>query len=410
MNRITQLVPDFMRAQPKLAAFALIATFSSGFGQTFFVAVFGGELRAAFDLSHTGYGALYAGATVIAALLLLQAGTLIDRWPLRRITAAAIVLLALGCIVMGLAFHALALGLGFVLIRLGGQGLLGQLGLTAAGRYFHAHRGKAVAVAALGIPIGEASLPAAAVTVMARVDWHFAWLTAAGLLLLILLPLLRWLSRDAPMPQHVSVATDDNSDIVHYSRRQALRDPGFYCLLPALLMVPFIVTGILFHQSAIAEARGWSLTLIASALTGFASGHLLALLLTGPLIDRIGAQRFLPLSLLPLITGLLLLAYYSGAWVAFAQLGLTGVSLGLVSIAGGALWPERYGVRHLGAIRSLAQTAMIFATAAAPILLGVMLDRGVSIAALAVALALATALAALLALLAPARPALTDRH
>lgn len=392
-------LPEFIRAQPRLAAFALLATFSSGFGQTFFVAVFGGELRTAFDLTHTAYGALYAGGTVSAAILLLWAGVYIDRWPLHRITGAAIVIVALGCVVMGLAWHAWVLGIGFVLIRLGGQGLLGQLGLTTAGRYFPARRGRAVALAATGIPLGEASLPALAIGIMALSGWPGAWLASAMVLVVILLPLLYWLSRDAPLPQATGQQAGQglhDAGSGDYSRADALRDPGFYLLLPALLMAPFVVTGILFHQSAIAEARGWSLPLVASAFTGFAGGHLTALLIGGALVDRLGAQRFVPLSLLPMIAGLLLLAFGDGNWVAFAYLGATGATLGLVSIAGGALWPERYGVRHLGAIRSLAQTAMILTTAVAPILLGILLDGGMAIATLALALAVAGTLTALL--------------
>ncbi len=404
MSRLRLPLSGFISDQPRLASFALLAIFSSGFGQTFFIAVFGNELRTVFDLSHTAYGALYAAATVVSAVLLLHAGTLIDRWPLHRITSASLVLLTLGCLITGLAFDSLVLALGFVLLRLGGQGLMGQLGLTAAGRYFHANRGKAVALAAIGIPLGEASLPAAAVAIMTFGDWRDAWFTAALFLLLVLLPLLRWLARAAPAPAEYNRRNDIDNGETDYTRSQALRDPGFYCLLPALLMVPFVVTGILFHQSAIAEARGWPLTLVATALTVFASGHLITLLLAGPLIDRTGAQRLLPLSLVPMIAGLLLLAVFNDRWVAFAYLGLTGMTLGLISIVGGALWPERYGIRHLGAIRSLAQSTMIFATALAPILLGLLLDRDVSIAMLALALAVIATITAGLTLLAPARP------
>ena len=401
MSRIQWPLPGFVLAQPKLAAYTLMAMFSSSFGQTFFIAVFGGELRAAFDLSHTLYGGLYAGATVISALLLLPLGPWVDRWPLRRITLAALILLAIGCMVMGSAVHAGILGLGLVLIRLGGQGLMGHLGLTAAGRYFKAHRGRAVALAAMGIPLGEACLPAAAAFIMTASDWHTAWLTAAAFTLLVLLPLLAWLATDAPMPHAVTASHHDDDQSGEFSRSQALRDRGFYCLLPIVLMVPFAVTGLLFHLSAVAEASGWSLTLAASALSGFAAGHLLALLTAGPLVDRFGAQRFLPLSVVPLIAGLWLLAGFEGSWVAWAQLTLTGISLGLVAITGGALWPERYGVRHLGAIRSLAQSAMILATAAAPLLLGVLLDMDFGIRSLALTLSIVTALTALLALFAP---------
>lgn len=394
-NRIK--LPDFLRTQPRLAIFALLATFCSGFGQTFFVSVFGEQLRTAHDISHTVYGSLYAGATLIGGLLLLRGGVYIDRWPLHRVTTASVLILALGCLLTGLAWHSLVLGLGFVLIRLGGQGMMGQLGLTVAGRYFGAHRGKAVALAALGFPLSESVLPAAAVFLMAWYSLASAWIAAALLLVLILLPLLHMLSRNAARPQHAASDSEDGGHVIHYSRSQTLRDPAFYLFIPALLMAPFTVTGILFHQSAIAEARGWSLNLVASAFTAFAIGHLLPLLSAGPVVDRFGARRCLPLALLPMVAGLFLLAAGNADWVVFAYMGLTGMSLGLISIIGGALWPERYGTRHLGAIRSLAQTVMILSTAIAPVLLGALLDYGISVSVLASVLAITAILASLLA-------------
>lgn len=390
-------LPEFLLARPRLAAFALLATFCSGFGQTFFISVFGEQLRATHDISHTVYGSLYAGATLIGGLLLLRGGVYIDRWPLHRITTASVLLLALGCLVTGLAGHALILGLGFVLIRLGGQGMMGQLGLTVAGRYFGAHRGKAVALAALGFPLSESILPAVAVFLMARHGPAGAWIAAALLLVLVLLPLLRRLARHAARPQHGMPEKEEKNNVVHYTRNETLRDPAFYRLMPALLMTPFTVTGVLFHQSAIAEARGWSLSLVASAFTAFAVGHLLPLLTAGPLVDRYGARRCLPPALLPMVAGLFLLAAGDADWVIFAYMGLTGMSLGLISITGGALWPERYGTRHLGAIRSMAQAVMILSTAVAPVLLGALLDYGISVSALANTLAVTASLTALLA-------------
>ena len=44
----------------------------------------------------------------------------------------------------------------------------------------------------------------------------------------------------------------------------------------------------------------------------------------------------------------------------------------------GSIWPEIYGVRHLGAIRALTVAIMVFATAMGPGLTGFLIDRGVS--------------------------------
>ena len=393
------LIPAFIRERPALAAFALLATAGSGFGQTFFIAVFGTLLRDSFALSHGVYGALYSGATVCSALLLLHLGPLADSWPLSRLVTLAVLILALGCTVIGLAPHAAVLTLGFFLIRLGGQGLMSHIGLTTAGRYFHSHRGKVIALSGSGFALAEATLPIAAVTLIGVVGWRGSWLAAAALLVLVLLPLYRWLTREAPLPgaEQAQTAVAGSG----WRREEVLRDSGFYLLLPAAIVTPFVVTAILFHQGAIADARDWPLPLVAGGFTGYAAGHLLALLVSGALVDRLSARRMLPLSLLPMTLAMLLLASHSGSWVPMAYLTLTGMSQGAMSTAAGSLWPERYGTRHLGAIRSLTQSVMIVATAIAPILTGLLLDAGITVTALASSMAALTLTTLLLAALAP---------
>lgn len=389
-----------------IVGFALLAMASSGFGQTFFISVFGSELREAFGLSHTAYGTYYGLATICSALLLLRAGPWADTWPLRRLTTLTVGLLALGCVLVGLAPHVAVLALGFLLIRFAGQGLIAHIGITTAARSFQANRGKAVAISATGLPLAEAVLPATAVLLIALGGWRLPWLAAAAVLILLLLPLLTGLARRTaatPLPDHPAESTPSHGEtaIDHFTRGEALRDPGLYMLLPAALSSPFVVTAVLFHQAAIAEIRGWPLELVATAFTGFATGHLLMLLAAGPLIDRISARRTLPLTVMPMALGLALLALFPDPWVAFAYLALTGMSVGAVATASGSVWAERYGTRYLGSIRSVAQAVMVVSTAAAPIVFGLLLDLGMSLASLAALLSVGTVAAGVLAAFAP---------
>lgn len=387
-----------------IVAFGLLAMALSGFGQTFFVAVFGAEIRAAFDLSHSYYGGIYSGATLVSALLLLRVGHWVDRWSLTRVTLTALGLLALGCALLGLAPHVAVLALGFLLVRFGGQGLIAHIGITTSGRNFRQHRGKAIALTASGLPLAEAVLPLTAILLLGVGGWRLPWWMAALFLVVVAMPVMTLLARrirpftSTPEDEGAGAGVEQSAS---FTRAEALRDPGFYFLLPAALVTPFVVTAVLFHQVALAEASGWSVELIASAFTGFALGHVAALLLAGPLVDRIGAHRVLPLAVLPMALGLVALAIGGPAWVAFVYLGLTGITTGLAATAGGSLWAERYGVRHLGAIRSVAQAMMVISTAAAPVALGVLLDLGMSATATGIMLAVATVAVALLAALAP---------
>ena len=50
--------------QSRLLAFASLAAFTSSAGQTFFIGVFGPEIRATFTLSHTEWGSIYLVGTL----------------------------------------------------------------------------------------------------------------------------------------------------------------------------------------------------------------------------------------------------------------------------------------------------------------------------------------------------------
>lgn len=395
-HTLARHLPAFLAKRPGLALFALAATATSGFGQTFFISIMGGEIRQAFDLSHTVYGSLYSGATLCSALLLLRLGPLVDSWALPRVTILALAILGAGCLLIGTAPGMILLGMGFVCIRLGGQGMMSHIGMTTAARYFSTQRGRAVALAAAGFPLAEAVLPASAAVLLGWMNWRLPWISAAFFLGLLALPLLIFLARNAPRPEDGGQDAEGGR-ARQFNRREVLHDPGFYLILPATLTTPFTLTAIFFHQAAFAAQRGWSLSLLAGAFSVYAASHLCALAAAGPLVDRLGAGRALPLALTPMILGLLVLAFVPGTLVAPLYLGLVGMSQGLAATAGGAIWAERYGIRHLGAIRSMNQAIMVVSTAIAPILLGYFLDQAVSISTLALALAASAAAAALLA-------------
>jgi MFS family permease len=167
--------PESLWTGRHIVAFALLAMALSGFGQTFFIAVLGADIRAAFDLSHSFYGGVYSAATLVSALLLLRVGHWVDHWSLARVTVTALGVLALGCALIGSAGHVVVLATGFLLVRFGGQGLIAHIGITTAGRHFHLHRGKAIACSAIGLPIAEAVLPLSALLLLGLGGWRMPW-------------------------------------------------------------------------------------------------------------------------------------------------------------------------------------------------------------------------------------------
>ena len=155
---------------------------------------------------------------------------------------------------------------------------------------------------------------------------------------------------------------------------------------------------VFFHQSALAAQLGWALPQVARAFVLLAACQAVGMLSAGALIDRFAARTLLPYYLLPLAAGLL--ASVSAPpqvalWLLFGGLGL---SSGCNSVIGGAIWVEVFGIRKLGLIRGMYAATMVTMTATSPVLLGLLLSSGVSVAAIfAPVIAYAAIMPALLA-------------
>jgi MFS family permease len=83
--------------------------------------------------------------------------------------------------------------------------------------------------------------------------------------------------------------------------------------------------------------------------------------------------------LLPAAAGYALIANATGLDGAAVGMALVGLSTGVIAAVGGAYWPEIYGAKYLGSIRSMATAIMVFATALGPLVTGYLIDAGVDL-------------------------------
>lgn len=377
----------FIARHPRFLTFGALAAFFSSFGQTYFIALFGGVWRAEFGLSHGSYGAIYSAATLASGACLIWLGRKIDRVDLRRYTVLVCLALTAACLFTALVPAGWLLLPAFFALRLSGQGLMSHVSTVAMARYFDSTRGKAISLASLGYPLAEALLPAIAVAMIAGLGWRLSWGVFGGLLLVGLVPLMLWLlhGHDARerARRDAAAATAARRDDRSWSLAQVLRDPVFYPLILSMLAPPFIITGLFFHQVHLAETKGWSLQWLATCFAGFAAAQVVASLSAGALADRTGAVRLLPFYLPLLGLAALVLVLFDHPAAAGAYLVLAGLTAGSGFIMLGAVFAELYGTGHLGAIRSVVQACMVFATAGAPALFGWLLDAGVGFPAIA---------------------------
>jgi len=151
--------------------------------------------------------------------------------------------------------------------------------------------------------------------------------------------------------------------------------------------------------------QGWTMSALASAYSVYAVCAVAANLGAGVLVDRFSARRMVGVFLGPLVLSCLSLAALDAAFGVYIFMGLLGVSSGLTLVLLGSLWAELYGVTHLGAIKAFGQSAMVFSTGLAPGAMGLAVDAGQTMAAIAIACATYCVVASGLTVLARPRAA-----
>jgi MFS family permease len=162
-----------------------------------------------------------------------------------------------------------------------------------------------------------------------------------------------------------------------------LRDVRFYLIVPALIGPSFIVTGLFFHQVHLTEVKGWELSWFATCFAAYAASSTAGLIVTGALIDRLGAVRLMPIYLLPLCLGCAMLALGSHDLIALAFMSLAGMTSGAAVTVVTAMWAEVYGLGHLGAIRALGASLSVVSSALGPVAMGWLIDDGIAMEAIA---------------------------
>lgn len=360
-------------------------TFASLFGQTSFIALFNVQLRTTFNLSHGEFGFLYTVATLASSVLLIWGGGLADRIAPRRLGLICLAGLAAVCTGMAMSSSIIWLALMLFGLRFLGQGMVGHIVITAISRWFFRFRGRALSFSLLGYSTGEAMMPFLVTLAIATYDWRLVWVAASVFLIAVLMPIMGFLWRDPPDGEKARARGAINPDADYaaqntgaiWTRSAVLRDPIFYALLPGFMVTPAVATLTMFHQAHLVSTKGWDLTFFTAFFSVWSGAALVMSLTIGNLIDRYGAFRLLPFLLLPLGLAMGVIWITDSPYSVFIIMALIGMTAGMMGPTGGALWAELYGTTHIGAIRAMATSALVLASAIGPGIAGALIDMGI---------------------------------
>jgi len=362
----------FLRGNFKKVSFGWLLTFLSSFGQTFLISLYVPEIVKAFAITEGTFGAIYAGCTVAASIIMLSVGHTVDHKPVKKVTAFTVLSLGLSSILLGLSYHVAVLFVALIGLRLCGQGLMSHISMTIISKYFDKNRGKALSISSLGYSMGEAIFPIIITSIIAFFDWRIAAIVSGVALLLYLIRLK--FTNLIDFDKQLSAEGKPSTWSLLKDYKSVVFDKRFGIMMPASFILSFTNTAIFFYQYVFVEDKGWSPQLYATFFTVYAISRFLFSLLGGTWVDKFTAKKMFRLYLIPISLGLIPFALMNSIIGALLFLITAGITTGMAGTVKTSLIAEIYGTEKMGAIRSVFTMFMVISTALGPLLVGFMID------------------------------------
>ena len=377
---------SFIKANHNILLFGFALVFFCNFGQTFLLSLYIPSFLDTFEISRSQYSWIYSSATLLSAFTIIFAGKRIDKVNLKKFTLFVIAGIVVANITAAISVNIAMLFISVFLLRFFGQGMLSHTSMTTMGRYFHKARGKALSIAYMGFPIGEAILPISMITLIAVAGWRETFMITAIAIVLVLLPFSIWslnrfkpenIVEEAPDKNKLPDASEikDTAPEAAITQLQVLKSKYFFMFAPTIMLTGFTLTTLFFFQIFIAEYKEWPKEIMAGGITGYAIASIIFSIISGPMIDKFSARKLFPFLLLPMALGLSVLSFFNHPSTPFIFWALTGISAGMHSPVINAMYAEVFGVKSLGSVRSLFTFVMVLSTAMGPVVYSFFLDR-----------------------------------
>ena len=377
------MIIDTLRSNFKIIIFGFVFTFFSCIGQSFFIGLFNSNIRDELNITHGEFGTIYGIATLCSSLTLIWLGKKIDDLKLVNYSFLVVIFLSLAALFFSFVNGLIFLAVGIFFLRLSGQGLMAHTASVSVSRFFNRSRGKALSYTWIGMSLGEFSLPIIIVYFLTFVYWRTLW-QGFSIIVILLLPLFTYITiREISISSREKINKNNInknfSKIKSWTRKEVLKDLKFYSILPAMLASSFIITGIVINQTFIIESKDWGKFAIAKAFMIYSILTVGTLFFSGFLVDKFTSRKIFPILNVPLLLSLIVLMFFDHPHSAFVFMGLMGISNGLTNVLMTSFWAEIYGVNYLGSIKALTGALMVFSTALATAVFGILIDSGHSI-------------------------------
>jgi sugar phosphate permease len=368
-----------------LSLASMIGMAMSGLSFGLFIKPMGDDL----GIGRAVFGWAQTARQVTSALSSPHMGQLIDRFGVRVLLPAAIAVSALA--LLGLSAVTESWQLVALFGAMGVAGLAGGASLLTSvpiAKWFVRSRGRAMAIATLGNPIGGVIFVPLTQVLIDGSGWRSAWvilaLVGAGVMIPLALIFLRRNPEDMGLlPDGVSEVRSGQrraaSVVTHgaeasWTRHEAVRSPTFWRLVFVFAVVLLGQSTVGVHRIPSFMDRGIDPTLVAYATALDAGAAGVSLFALGFVVDRIQIHYLGALSFIAVAIAILLTLRADAAPMMFASTATFGLGIGGSLLLQNYIWAAYYGRSNLGAIRGVVQPITLAFAGIGPPLAGYVRD------------------------------------
>lgn len=321
-----------------------------------------------------------SGTSAVLAPLL---GTLMDRFPLRRLMVTGGLCLGAGYVAISLAASFTQVLVIFAVLIAPANVLMGPVAITVLlSRWFAQKRGRAVGIAIAGISAGGFVFPLIISGLMAAFEWRLALRALAVVLLLWTIP-MAMLVVDRPSDKRLNPDGADEPPLQAreelarnpISAREILTDPAFWMIALTVSIVTAGLKGMITNLAPLAIDTGATAAQAAPLISIYSACGVIAKLNFAALSDKVGPKVLMFCGLGGFAAGMVCLTQAEAGYGVIALgVAITGLFGGLMVPAESYLAPRIFGQRGVGRAMGMLSGAILLAMLATPPLYGLMYD------------------------------------
>jgi MFS family permease len=338
----------------------LILGFTRGLHSSF--GVFYVALLDTFGWSRGATAGVYSMVLTVDAILSPVVGYLLDRFGTRNITAAGCVFLAAGLLLSSYVDSLWQFYLFF--------GFVSAIGMTFTGmvphvflvsEWFVSNRASALGFVYAGTGAGILLLAPLSEWLLSNFGWGSAFQTFAGIVLILLLPLVWNFYQHGPHGERLRSKKESKTDENQWTAKLALQSLQFWLLFFARICAASGTTVIVTHQVAHVVDVGYS-KLLAASIFGFAGiTSSFGRVIFGFIADLLTKQAAYTLNIVMTVIGvgaLMILRDPSQTWLLYVYVIFFGIGFGSRAVIFSALTADIFSGKGFGSILGYSTVAV----------------------------------------------------